>query len=70
METARLRAAQEKMADKQAELDQLRAKRAIEEAERTWRKKEREEARARDAALPFACLHLFAALQLRNFVAL
>jgi len=43
METARLRAAQEKMADKQAELDALRAKRAVEEAERTWRKKEREE---------------------------
>merc|ERR550514_512597 len=42
-ETARLRAMQEKMKDKQAELDALRAKRAAEEAERTWRKKEREE---------------------------
>merc|ERR550514_1597370 len=48
-ETLRLRAMQEKMADKQAELDALRAKRAIEEAERQWRKTqqlaaEREEA--------------------------
>mmetsp|Transcript_14638 Transcript_14638/g.31725 ORF Transcript_14638/g.31725 Transcript_14638/m.31725 type:complete len:506 (-) Transcript_14638:344-1861(-) len=43
-ETARLRAQQEKLKDKQAELDALRAKRAVEEAERTWRKKEREEA--------------------------
>jgi len=42
-ETAKLRAMQEKMKDKQAELDALRAKRAVEEAERTWRKKEREE---------------------------
>jgi len=42
-ETARLRAQQEKAKDKQAELDALRAKRAVEEAERTWRKKEREE---------------------------
>ena len=33
-------AMQEKMADKQAELDALRAKRAIEEAERQWRRKE------------------------------
>jgi len=39
-ETLRLRAMQEKMSDKQAELDQLRAKRAIEEAERQWRRKE------------------------------
>merc|ERR1719460_1955547 len=39
-ETLRLRAMQEKMADKQAELDALRAKRAIEEAERQWRRKE------------------------------
>jgi len=37
-ETARLRAQQEKMKDKQAELDALRAKRAAEEAERQWRK--------------------------------
>jgi hypothetical protein len=40
-ETARQRAKQEKMKDKQAELDLLRAKRAMEEAERAWRKKER-----------------------------
>jgi len=39
-ETLRLRAMQEKMADKQAELDGLRSKRAIEEAERQWRRKE------------------------------
>jgi len=37
-ETARLRAMQEKMKDKQAELDALRAKRAAEESERQWRK--------------------------------
>merc|ERR1719231_957526 len=37
-ETARLRAKQEKMKDKQAELDALRAKRAADEAERQWRK--------------------------------
>jgi len=43
-ETARLRALQEKMKDKQAELDSLRAKRASEEAERAWREKERLEA--------------------------
>merc|ERR1719424_145018 len=39
-ETARLRAMQEKMKDKQAELDALRAKRAAEEAERQWRKQQ------------------------------
>merc|ERR1719409_1826054 len=39
-ETLRLRAMQEKMADKQAELDGLRSKRAIEEAERQWRREE------------------------------
>ena len=39
-ETARLRAQQEKMKDKQAELDALRAKRAAEEAERQWRKQQ------------------------------
>lgn len=37
-ETAILRAQQEKMQDKQAELDALRAKRAAEESERQWRK--------------------------------
>lgn len=40
-ETARLRAQQEKMKDKQAELDALRARRATEDAERAWREKER-----------------------------
>ncbi|KAL1499597.1 hypothetical protein AB1Y20_011796 [Prymnesium parvum] len=43
-ETARLRAMQEKMKDKQAELDALRAKRASEEAERQWRKSQQVEA--------------------------
>jgi len=43
-ETARLRAMQEKMKDKQAELDALRAKRAAEEAERQWRKSQQVEA--------------------------
>jgi hypothetical protein len=41
-ETARLRAKQEKMKDKKAELDSLWAKRAMEEAERAWRKNERD----------------------------
>ena len=40
METARLRAQQEKMADKQAELDELRARRYQEEKEKEWREKE------------------------------
>eukprot|EP00240_Pyramimonas_obovata_P001211 CAMPEP_0118935178 /NCGR_PEP_ID=MMETSP1169-20130426/15074_1 /TAXON_ID=36882 /ORGANISM="Pyramimonas obovata, Strain CCMP722" /LENGTH=462 /DNA_ID=CAMNT_0006878171 /DNA_START=303 /DNA_END=1691 /DNA_ORIENTATION=+ len=44
LETARLRAQQEKMADKQAELDELRAMRAQEAYEREWREKERAEA--------------------------
>lgn len=39
-ETARLRAQQEKLKDKQAELDALRAKRAAEESERQWRKQQ------------------------------
>merc|ERR1719408_828389 len=43
-ETGRLRAMQEKMKDKQAELDALRAKRAAEEAERQWRKAQQVEA--------------------------
>ena len=43
-ETARLRAMQEKMKDKQAELDALRAKRAAEEAERQYRKQQQVEA--------------------------
>ena len=40
-ETARLRALQEKAADKQAEADALRAKRAQEDYERSWRARER-----------------------------
>jgi len=40
METMRLRAAQEKAADKQSEIDELRARRYIEAAEREWRTKE------------------------------
>ncbi|KAG2500981.1 hypothetical protein HYH03_000803 [Edaphochlamys debaryana] len=41
METARLRAMQERAADKQAELDELRARRYQEAKEREWRQKER-----------------------------
>ena len=44
-ETARLRAMQERARDEQAERDALRAKRAQEQAEREWRKKEAEEVR-------------------------
>eukprot|EP00842_Homolaphlyctis_polyrhiza_P004369 jgi/Hompol1/4933/HPOL_004045-RA len=43
-ELARLRAAQEKMSDKQAQQDALRAQRAFEAYEREWRRKEREAA--------------------------
>lgn len=42
-ETARLRALQERARDEQADRDALRAKRAQEQAEREWRKKEAEE---------------------------
>lgn len=44
-ETARLRALQERARDEQADRDALRAKRAQEQAEREWRKKEADEAR-------------------------
>lgn len=40
LETARLRAQQERMADKQAELDELRARRYQEAKEKEWRGKE------------------------------
>ncbi|KAJ3213755.1 Cilia- and flagella-associated protein 45 [Dinochytrium kinnereticum] len=43
-ELARLRAAQEKMSDKQAQQDALRAQRAYEAYERDWRRKEKETA--------------------------
>ncbi|KAI8851627.1 tumor suppressor, Mitostatin-domain-containing protein [Chytridium lagenaria] len=43
-ELARLRAAQERMSDKQAQQDALRAQRAYEAYEREWRRKERETA--------------------------
>ncbi|KAJ3100916.1 Cilia- and flagella-associated protein 45 [Phlyctochytrium planicorne] len=43
-ELARLRAAQEKMSDKQAQQDALRAQRAYEAYERDWRRKEKEAA--------------------------
>lgn len=43
-ELSRLRAAQQRIADKQAEQDALRAKRAVEAYEREWRKKEKEAA--------------------------
>ena len=42
-ETAKLRAQQEKAADKASEMDALRAKRAFEAAERAARKKEEQE---------------------------
>lgn len=42
VELSRLRATQEKMADKQAEQDAVRAQRAYESHEREWRKKEKE----------------------------
>ncbi|KAH6566542.1 hypothetical protein BASA62_006638 [Batrachochytrium salamandrivorans] len=44
VELARLRAAQEKMSDKQAQQDALRAQRAFEAHEREWRRKEQEAA--------------------------
>ncbi|KAJ3317741.1 hypothetical protein HDU76_001072, partial [Blyttiomyces sp. JEL0837] len=44
LELARLRAAQEKISDKQAQQDALRAKRAYEAYERDWRRKEKENA--------------------------
>ncbi|XP_074652941.1 cilia- and flagella-associated protein 45-like isoform X2 [Tubulanus polymorphus] len=44
-ETARLRALQERARDEQAERDELRAKRATEQAEREWRRKNTEEER-------------------------
>ena len=47
-EVARLRAQQERARDEQAERDLLRAKRAQEQAEREWRKKEAEEAKSRE----------------------
>ena len=50
-ETARLRAMQEKAADKQAEADALRAKRAQEDYERAWRKKEQTAAEKKAAML-------------------
>ncbi|KAJ3276655.1 Cilia- and flagella-associated protein 45 [Terramyces sp. JEL0728] len=43
-ELARLRAAQEKMSDKQAQQDAVRAQRAYEAYERDWRRKEKEAA--------------------------
>ena len=43
-EIARLRAAQQRVADKQAEVDAVRAQRAFESYERDWRKKEKESA--------------------------
>ena len=48
-EVARLRALQERARDEQSERDALRAKRAQEQTEREWRKKEAEEARQKAA---------------------
>ena len=50
-ETARLRAQQEKAADKQAEADALRAKSAQEDYERAWRKKEKDAQEKKDKML-------------------
>jgi hypothetical protein len=44
VELARLRAAQEKVADKHAQQDALRARRAYEAYEREWRRKEKDTA--------------------------
>eukprot|EP01083_Nonionella_stella_P175073 608658_1 len=51
LEIARLRAMQKKASDQQAELDSLRARRAQEEAERRWRKKEQDKVVARQQML-------------------
>eukprot|EP00210_Caulerpa_lentillifera_P002835 g2709.t1 len=51
LETARLRAQQEKMADKQAELDELRARRYQEVKEKEWREKELETQRKKQEAI-------------------
>lgn len=64
-EIARMRAAQEKAADKQAELDELRARRHAEAAEREWRTQEAVKA-ARDKVCSLQLLaiglsHLLAA---------
>jgi len=48
LEIARLRAQQEKVADRQSEIDELRARRYQEQAEREWREKERREQDRRD----------------------
>eukprot|EP00891_Asterochloris_glomerata_P004534 jgi/Astpho2/4534/e_gw1.00067.95.1_t len=50
LETARLRAKQERAADRQAEIDELRARRYQEAYERDWRQKEKQ-ARERAAAI-------------------
>lgn len=50
-EVARMRAAQEKAADKQSEIDELRARRHAESAEREWRAREAAKA-ARDKVRP------------------
>jgi len=50
-EVARLRAMQEKAADQQAEQDALRAKRAQEDHEREWRRKERAEALKKETTM-------------------
>lgn len=50
MEINRLRGMQERAIDVQAEKDALRAKRAMEESERQWRRKELEAARKAQAA--------------------
>ena len=49
METARLRAMQDKVNDRQAELDELRARRHQEAGERAWRDRERKAAERQKA---------------------
>ena len=50
-EVGRLRALQERQRDEQAERDALRAKRAQEEAERQWRRKEADEAQKKSVTV-------------------
>lgn len=59
-ECARLRAAQEKVADKQSELDELRARRHAEVVEREWREREAAKAaRNKVCMLAVTLAHVF-----------
>lgn len=54
-ECARLRAAQEKVADKQSELDELRARRHAEVVEREWRERESAKAACNKVLISITC---------------